>query len=163
MANHIIQIVGLQKKKNIPLLKTIGLIIIEDNKYVVFNPSVKGIKDLHWTLHEDGKFHVKQKGNIITSHQKIPLKNLKKGFQFLFSSTPSKQVGNSINYKLRGEEYGLFLVDLTNFKKGVGISIHISDTNHVNKCFNTFKNKPEHQCFIYWKSKPKIIIHVFDN
>ncbi len=165
MTNHLIQIVGLRDKNNTPKLDTIGLVSIDDRNCVVFNPSIKGSKKVHWTLHKDGYQHIKDNnGRILCPTKRIPLEKLKQGFQFLFSSISLESALSNFEYKPRGnQEYGLFLVDLTKFKKGVGISIHISDTNHVNKCTKAFDNKPEHQCFIYWKSKPKLIIHIFDN
>ena len=161
--NHVIQIIGLQKEGGLPVLKTIGLVVVEDDSYVVYNPALKGQEKLHWTYHKDGTQHFKDHdGNIKHSIQKIPLENLNSTFQFLFAGAWPKMKYN-FDYKVMGNNYGLFLVDLTNFKKNVSMSIHISNFEHLEKCCNLFFNYPEHQCFIYWKSKPKIVIHVWDN
>jgi len=56
-----------------------------------------------------------------------------------------------------------FAIDLKNFKKGIGLSIHATDYRNINKVAKAFFDKPQHQSFILWKSTPKIVVHAFDN
>ncbi len=161
---HSIQIVSLLEENNKPILKTVGFIYIKDKNQIVFNPSMKDFKKMHWTWHEDGMVHIKgQDGKILTKHKRVPLNKFKGQSQFLFSAL-IKQFSKErhIDYKLC-EDSSVFLIDLRQFTKGLGLSIHMCDYLRVNKAMNIFKDKPHHQSFIYWKSNPKVVIIAFDN
>jgi hypothetical protein len=162
MANHIIQIIGLKKEADLPVLKTIGLVDVEDKNFVVFNPCSIEMKNLHWTYHEDGFFSFKNKGVISLPNQSTPIEEIKQDFNLL-TLRSNLDLERNIDYDLRGDKQGLFLVDLTHFKKGITLSISFSDEHHIYDVAKYYNDLPQHQCFIYIKSDPKIVFHVWDN
>lgn len=159
---HCIQILTLREENKQYIIKVAGFIFIEDKTQIVFNPSIKGFKKGHWTWHKDGKIHLKSDdGQVLVSHSRAPLSNFKGKSQFLFSGS-AKDSDINIDYKLC-KDSAVFLIDLRQFTKGLGLSIHVCDYFNVNRTVKIFKDKPRHQTFIYWKSTPKIVIIAFDN
>lgn len=156
-----IQIVGLLEDNGMPVLKTLGFLFVENKTQVVFNPSLKSFKNMHWTWHKDGTVHARCNKKIYHKFKRYPLDKFKSSSQFLFSGE-RKEAKDNIPYTFC-ENSGIFMIDLRNFKKGIGLSIHISDYNNVNTVAKAFNDRAGHQCFIFWKSCPKIIIHAFDN
>jgi len=165
MANksrHCIQILTLREENQKQIIKLVGFIYAEDKKQIVFNPSMNDFKKLHWTWHEDGNVHIKGTDDkVIMKHKRVPLDKFKGQSQFLFSAS-AKDTNINLDYKLC-EDSATFLIDLKQFQKGLGLSIHVCDYLRVNKVMNVFKDKPHHQSFVYWKSNPKIVVIAFDN
>lgn len=161
-SKHKIQILTLREEKNQRIIKTVGFVYVEDKKQILFNPSIKGYRKGHWTWHKNGKGHYKDnKGKVIFKFKRIPLDKFKGQRQFLFSGS-AKNTNFNLDYKLC-EDAAIFLIDLRQFMKGLGLSIHACDYWNVNKTMKLFKDKPRHQSFVYWKSNPKIVIIAFDN
>jgi len=159
---HCIQIVTLQEEKQKQIIKTVGFLFIEDKNQVVFNPCIKDYEKGHWTWHKDGKVHSKDnKGKQIHAFKRIPLSKFKGTSQFLFWGF-IKDSGLHKEYKLC-EDSAIFMIDLRQFDKGLGLSVHVCDYQNVNKTMKTFEEKLHHQSFIYWKSNPKIVLIAFDN
>ena len=158
---HLIQILTLRQENGQYMLKVVGFIFAEDKTQVVFNPSIENSRNGHWTWHKDGKIHLKYNNQVIFSKDSIPLNKFKGKRQFLFSGF-TKDADINIDYKLV-ENASIFLIDLRQFTKGLGLSIHVCDYFNVNKTTKVFENKLHHQSFVYWKSNPKIVINAFDN
>ncbi len=159
---HCIQILTLREENNQYILKVVGFIFVEDKTQIVFNPSIKNFKAGHWTWHKDGKVHLKDSdGKVLVSHNRAPLSKFRGKRQFLFSGS-TKDSNINIDYKLC-EDSAVFLIDLRQFTKGLGLSVHVCDYFNVNRTVKTFEDKPHHQSFVYWKSNPKIVIIAFDN
>lgn len=160
--NHIIQIITLTENSEKITLKKVGNLFVKDRDMIVFNPSIKGFKKGHWTWPKDGNLHLKDdKGSVISTAKRLPLNKFKGSSQFLFSGF-SKESGIHIDYK-HIENSTIILLDLRNYEKGVGLSIHVTDYENINKTMNIFKEKRNHQSFVYWKSVPKIVVIAFDN
>lgn len=160
-AKHLIQILTLKQENGQYIIKRVGFIFAEDKTQIVFNPSIKSSKNGHWTWHKDGKIWLKYNNQVIFSKNSIPLNKFKGKRQFLFSGL-TKDADINIDYKLV-ENASIFLIDLKQFTKGLGLSIHVCDYFNVNKTTRVFEDKPHHQSFVYWKSNPKIVINAFDN
>ena len=160
---HLIQIMGLTEENDKKILKLLGFIFVEDRKQIVFNPSFTGQEKLHWTWHEDGMVHSKgDDGQKFHEFKTIPLGKFRGARQFLFSGFVKEFTEQHIDYKNCSDAV-IFAIDLKNFKKGIGLSIHATDYRNINKVAKAFFDKPQHQSFILWKSTPKIVVHAFDN
>jgi len=157
---HNIRIVALtERNKNIEL-KLIGYVFIKDKTQVVFNPAINVFRNLHWTWHESGLVHSKADGRVYNRFKRQRLDKFKRCEQFLYMCD-SVGVGEKINYTLCKNSQ-IFLIDARGFKKGIGLSIHLSDYNNVNLATKAFSDEPTHQSFIFWKSKPKVVINIID-
>ena len=155
---HCIQILTLRDDG----IKIIGFLYVEDRKQIVYNYSIKGYEKGHLTWHKDGSVHTKDhKGKILFSHKRRSLNKFRGKSQFLFSAS-AKESNINLDYKLV-EDSATFLIDIRQFSKSIGLSIHVCDYWNVNTTMKTFENKPHHQSFVYWKSNPKIVIIAFDN
>ena len=86
----------------------------------------------------------------------IPLSKFRGVRQFLFSGFVKEFTEQHIDYK-NCYDAVIFAIDLKNFKKGIGLSIHATDYRNINKVAKVFFDKPQHQ------STPKIVVHAFDN
>lgn len=161
-SKHCIQVLTLREDNEKQTIKTVGFIFVEDKKQIVFNPSIKEYNQAHLTWHKDGTVHMKDnKGIILFSDKKTTLNKFKGQCQFLFFGQ-IKDADLNIDYKLC-EDSGIFLIDLRQFQKGLGLSVHICDYHNVNKTMKVFSDKPHHQSFVYWKSNPKVVLIAFDN
>lgn len=158
---HFIEILTLDINQWQKIIKTIGFLFIEDKNQIVFNLSMKNSKKLHYTRHKNWMIHMKDGDVLFPPSQRTPLDDFEWDEQALFYTIPKNSNLNS-DYKVH-DNSNLFLLDLRQFKKGIWLSVHLCDSQCVDKVVNAFKEKPNQQCFIYWKSTPKIILVAFDN